>query len=123
MSASTAGSLRATCWRKAAPRGRSSTACLSGTTLLLRKKFRLEQAREVIGNIAVVRMIEGRPTEPVRAFVNIVPADRERGYSSIVKVLSNREYAHQLLETALAEFQALRNKYAILVELAELFDD
>lgn len=67
-------------------------------------------------------MIEGRPTEPVRAFVNIVPADRERGYSSIVKVLSNREYAHQLLETALAEFQALRNKYAILVELAELFD-
>ncbi len=54
--------------------------------------------------------------------MNIVPADRERGYSSIVKVLSNREYAHQLLETALAEFQALRNKYAILVELAELFD-
>lgn len=47
-------------------------------------------------------MIEGRPTEPVRAFVNIVPDDRERGYSSIVKVLSNREYAHQLLETALA---------------------
>ena len=80
------------------------------------EKFRLEQAREVIGNIAVVR------TEPVRAFVNIVPANRERGYSSIVKVLSNREYAHQLLETALAEFQALRNKYAILVELAELFD-
>ena len=86
------------------------------------EKFRLEQAREVIGNIAVVRMIEGRPTEPVRAFVNLVPANRERGYSSIVKVLSNREYAHQLLETALAEFQALRNKYAILVELAELFD-
>ena len=27
-----------------------------------------------------------------------------------------------MLETALAEFQALRNKYAILVELAELFD-
>ena len=52
------------------------------------EKFRLEQAREVIGNIAVVRMIEGRPTEPVRAFVNIVPANRERGYSSIVKVLS-----------------------------------
>lgn len=40
---------------------------------------------------------------------------------SIVKVLSNREYTSQMVEDALADFIALRKKYAMIVELAELF--
>lgn len=38
------------------------------------EKFRAEQARDIIGNIAVVRILGNQPQEPVRAFVNIVPA-------------------------------------------------
>ena len=53
--------------------------------------------------------------------MNIVPAGQERGYVSIVKVLSNREYTRQMVEDALADFIALRKKYAMIVELAELF--
>lgn len=86
------------------------------------ERFRLEQAREIIGNIAVVRIIEDQPREPVRAFVNIIPADRERGYMSIVKVLSSQEYTRQMLQSALADFLALRKKYGMLTELSDLFE-
>lgn len=85
------------------------------------EKHRLWQAREIIGNIAVVRILDHTPREPVRAFVNIVQPDQARGYVSIVKVLSNEDYTRQMLEAALREFIVLREKYAALTELSELF--
>lgn len=85
------------------------------------ERFRLEQAREIIGNIAVVHILEDRPREQVRAFVNIVPEDGERGYLSVVKVLSDRDHTRQMLADALADFIALRKKYAMLTELTAVF--
>ena len=85
------------------------------------ERFRLEQAQEIIGNIAVVHVVQDAPRTPVRAFMNIIPNDQERGYVSIVRVLTNQEYTRQLLEEALSEFIALRKKYVMLVDLAELF--
>lgn len=85
------------------------------------EQHRLSQAREIIGNIAVVRIWDRPTPEPVRAFVNILPKTQERGYVSIVKVLSNADYTQQMLSQALADFAALRRKYSVLTELAELF--
>ena len=83
--------------------------------------YRLTQAREIIGNIAVVRILDREPPTPVRAFVNILPDDGERGYVSVVRVLSRADYTRQMLSQALAEFTALAEKYRSLTELAELF--
>ena len=83
--------------------------------------YRLTQAREIIGNIAVVRILDREPRTPVRAFVNILPDSGERGYVSVVKVLSRADYTRQMLSAALEEFSALRDKYRSLTELAELF--
>lgn len=85
------------------------------------ERFRLEQAQEIIGNIAVVHLVQDEPRTPVRAFVNIIPDDGRRGYASIVRVLTNQDYTQQLLKEALADFVALRKKYVMLVELTELF--
>ena len=87
------------------------------------EQYRLNQAQEIIGNLVVVRITDDQPREPVRAFVNLVPQenDQERGYLSIVKVLSAPEYTRQMLNTALSELQALRKKYQVLTELTSVF--
>jgi hypothetical protein len=85
------------------------------------EEYRLIQAQRIISNIVVVKLLDQAPQEPVRAFVNILSKERERGYVSIVKVLSDAEQTRYMLETALKEFLALRDKYRALSELAELF--
>ena len=87
------------------------------------ERYRLEQAREIIGNLVVVRLLEEQPQEPVRAFVNLVDTEQKRGYVSIVEALSSQDYTRQMLRAALAEFLALREKYGMLVELAALFQE
>lgn len=87
------------------------------------ERYRLEQAREIIGNLVVVRLLEEQPQEPVRAFVNLVDTEQKRGYVSIVEALSSQDYTRQMLRAALAEFLALREKYGMLAELAALFQE
>ena len=59
----------------------------------------------------------------VRAVLPVLvqPDDEGRRFISSVRALSDDEYRHQILETALAELVALRRKYAELEELARVF--
>ena len=97
------------CWRRAALERRFSMTCLNGMTPGLRRDFDWNRHR--------------RSSETLRWYMlcRMLPNDQERGYVSIVRVLTNQEYTRQLLEEALSEFIALRKKYVMLVDLAELF--
>lgn len=83
--------------------------------------WRLHQAR----NIIRVTYIECKKVDrEVRAFVSLTP-DREEdggGYREIVRVLSNRDQRRQMLDDAMRELEVFTQKYAVLEELALVFD-
>lgn len=89
--------------------------------------WRIEQAKHLIRRVRVV-VIQG-PQEPVRAFVNLT-SDRKPGqggvagdglYRPIERVLDDSALRAQLVEDAMHEMRAFKNKYARLTELNEVF--
>ena len=82
------------------------------------EKYREEQARKIIINLAVT--VEDREDGGVeRAYVSI---DRgSKSYESITTVLADTEKTTALLDLALRDLQAFKQKYARLKELAGVF--
>jgi hypothetical protein len=88
------------------------------------EKWRIHQARNLIRVTIEWLNIPGK-SEPVeiRPFVSLT-TDRKNeggGYRETLVVLRNKESRDQLLADALAELQAIEQKYAALQELAEVF--
>jgi hypothetical protein len=59
--------------------------------------------------------------EPIRAFVNVVQAEK-RGYVDVVTVLSDERLRKQLLKKAYDELVQWRLRYAQLAECAAIFE-
>lgn len=78
--------------------------------------WREHQARHII----VCLVIKAEKKEPVRAFFNIQRS--EPTYSHIESILQNRDETESLLRTALAELTVFERKYAMLKELAAVFE-
>lgn len=84
---------------------------------------RLDEARGVIMRVRV--WVQPRPDKPavqVRAFTSLA-TDRVSGlgYRPIEAVITDPVQRVALLRTALAELHSLQRRYAILVELADVF--
>lgn len=83
-------------------------------------QYRLWQARELI---RVVVTVMPQNLKEYRVYVSL-DEDREKedgGYRQLVTVLSDREQRKRLLAQALREFDAWRQKYEALEELADIF--
>jgi hypothetical protein len=87
------------------------------------RKYRLEQARDLIQKVKVQIISSDEKITYVRAYVSL-PSDREGngGYRSTVKVLSDAEQRAELISLALKELATFRKKYAELSELAAVFE-
>lgn len=81
--------------------------------------FRVEQAKYLIRSIEVT-VAPDQDAKPVRAFVSVV-RDDDRSYTSVSHALADPELRHQVLVNALRELEAWRDRYAELVELANVF--
>lgn len=83
------------------------------------EQYRIDQARYLIRSITVsVEPVE--ESRPVRAFVSVV-RDEDRSYTSIAHALSDDDLRTQVLQRAWSELEAWRNRYAELIELADMF--
>lgn len=80
------------------------------------ESWREHQARHIIGCL----VIKAEKKEPVRAFFNIQRS--EPTYSHIESILQSKDETESLLRTALAELTAFERKYAMLKELAAVFE-
>lgn len=83
------------------------------------ESWRVEQAKYLIRSIDVV-MVAEQEQKPVRAFVS-VKRDEDRSYTSVSHAMSDADLRKQVLDSALRELEAWRNRYAELVELADVF--
>jgi hypothetical protein len=85
------------------------------------EKARLSFCQHVIIRVRVSVIDNGKPIN-IRAYVNLANERRteEGGYRLISEVASTDEGQEQLLETALGELKAFRNKYALLKQLAPI---
>jgi len=81
-------------------------------------EYRLIQARQVL-NVAVT-IVEGCE-EPVKMFVSLTPDRGGGGYRGIVDVLSRETYRLQMLDDAVNELRAFKQKYRTLNELSKIF--
>lgn len=84
------------------------------------QRYRLDQARDLIQ--VVVRVLPNTNT-PYRVYVSL-QSDRERpmgGYRTTVDVLSDGEMRTEALAMALAELEAVKERYGHLKELADVF--
>lgn len=87
-------------------------------------QYRIWQARRIIRlELTVIGNTKGNGQ--MRTYVSLI-ADRrsenERGYRSLIEVLSDEELKLQLLEEAKADMLLFKRKYRMLVELAEVFE-
>ena len=87
------------------------------------KFAQLTYARILMRQYSVWVSVENREPVKVRALVSLT-ADRkgEGGYRPIVNVMSENAMRRELLEDAKRELDAFKRKYAILSELAPVFE-
>lgn len=91
------------------------------------EKYRLEQAKHIIGNIHVEYIQdekkEGKSQKTIiRAFVKTKNSKNEE-YKNIKSVISDAEQYALLLNQAYKELNSTKNKYAELQEIQELLAD
>lgn len=83
------------------------------------EKHLLWEARRLIGSV-VIRIVDGKETEPVRAFVNII-GDEGRTYHGLIAVMGDEEKKARLLRQARNEIEQWRRRYSALQEFANIF--
>lgn len=84
-------------------------------------QYRLVQARALIRAVIVrYRAAPGNGARSVVAFVNLKEGDRQY-YTATAVALSDPERRAIVLRQAWEDFQALRKRYADLIEFAQLF--
>ena len=80
------------------------------------EQYRLDQARYLLRMLVIV---EGRPSNPIRAYVSIRQADGPT-YEDIATVLLDENLRKQALVQAYRDLEAFRRKYKDLSELADV---
>lgn len=85
------------------------------------EKYRLWQARKIIGNITVIIEPVNTVPQTVRAFVSITDTNDKGKFVQIQTALKNSEYREQILKNALAELQSFKTKYRVYSELSKVF--
>ena len=85
------------------------------------EQWRIHEARDLIMRVKVELSVGKKQTE-VRMFVSL-GSDRINGggYRPLKTVLSDAELRKEMLRTALAELEALRERYSRLEELVEVW--
>ena len=83
------------------------------------EKFRLHQARTLVGNLVFQVADEPAKQEPVRL---IYKTTENEGYKSINLIMQKPDEYQALLNRAYSELQAFKNKYRMLKELKNIFD-
>jgi hypothetical protein len=88
------------------------------------EKYRLSQAGLLIRSLTVI-IDEHEQTEPVRAYVNVVPEApaRRDEFINITSALKDSEMRDVTLENALRELKEFEKKYKHLTELSALFSE
>lgn len=87
------------------------------------KKWRLQQARHLLGNIMVE--IRELNNTPVRAFYNVKVEDKgtSRAYVPLGIAMSEADYRKQIIDEAMAEARSWRNRYQIYTELSSIMNE
>ena len=82
------------------------------------ESWRKRQAQNMIGNLSIVLAeTEEENATPIRAFF----ATELHHYENIEAIISNGDKRDHLLDRALRELKAFKNKYRMLTELAAVF--
>ncbi len=95
--------------------------CFEWNDNIAAEKFRVEQARHMIGNITVIvemPAFEDNVQRQIvtRAYVDV--SEKPKGkYVQIKTALSQENYRQRILRNALAELRMFQNKYQIYAEL------
>lgn len=84
------------------------------------EKYRLAQSKDIIRSIVLVRQSDDDTRPPVRQFVNICTAPKEREFVPVETVLKRQDYTEQMFEQAKRDLLAFRTKYVNLRDYAEL---
>lgn len=84
------------------------------------ERWREQQARVLIASIVYVDEQSSGSSEPVRAYFNLRVFDPE--YESIETIIRSKDKYADLMERAIRELQAFREKYRVLASLAPVFD-
>lgn len=84
------------------------------------EKYRIVQARQVVRHLVIEEVKpEDQDHAPVRFFVQTKNGE---GYKPLEWVLRRDDEYHQLLQQAMAELHAFKEKYSRLSELQEILD-
>ena len=81
------------------------------------EKFREQQARVIIGHLAIV--VDEETKHPVRAFVQI--EENNSNYEDIHVVVKTEDKYEKLLKMAKRDMMIFKNKYSMLQELSGVF--
>ena len=84
------------------------------------EKYRLNQARQIIQQIVIVKDHPNAESRMIRSFVTT--SKNDGSYQLISAVVQDTDKYEVLLRRARLELQAFKEKYQTLVELKELFD-
>ena len=85
------------------------------------EKYREIQAGDIVRNLVIVKQVDGKEENTnIRVFVS--SNQRDGVYKPITSVIRVQEEYEQLLQQALRELQAFKNKYKDLSELHEVFE-
>lgn len=84
-------------------------------------KCRLQEARQLLNSIVIVN-VETEEVEPVeiRAFVNVIDLEGEKGYIPIDVAISEPQTASQIVAKALKEAKSWHERYLEYQELARI---
>jgi len=86
------------------------------------EKHRLQQARQLLDHIVILKLEDKELTTPVRAFYSIKRDGKQTDYTPISIVLNSEADRSKLLKSALREAGQWKKRYESLEELAKVFE-
>lgn len=88
------------------------------------EKYRVSQARDIIGNLVCVAVSKGNeePQKPTRAFVNVSESKKAGTFRPVHTAMKDEEMRKVVLRNALKELFEIKNKYDGLKELSRVFE-
>lgn len=95
--------------------------CFEWDDAIAAEGYRERQASDIIRNLKVTIVIEDKPsTAPIRAFVNVVDAEKEkRGYVQTYVAMGKEDFRTQILNNAYYDLCCFKKRYEQYAEVAE----
>lgn len=93
--------------------------CFEWNNDIAAEKYRLHQARNLLGNLVFEYKDEPTKQEPIRLMYKTT---ENEGYKSINLIMQKPDEYKALLNRAYSELQVFKNKYRMLKELKNIFD-